>query len=65
MNHAPLTAVFLAGGSSSFNGFPIAAYPKALLPIANVPSYRYMAEVLGDVGVKRLIFCVRPGMGGW
>jgi len=63
MNHAPLTAVFLAGGSSSFNGFTIAAYPKALLPIANVPSYRYMAAVLGDVGVKRLIFCVRPGMG--
>ena len=63
MNQAPHTAVILAGGSSSFNGFAIAACPKALLPIANVPSYRYQAKVLGAVGVKRLIFCVRPGMG--
>ena len=63
MNHAPHTAVILAGGSSSFNGFTIAACPKALLPIANKPSYRYLAKVLGAVGVKRLIFCVRPGMG--
>ena len=63
MNNAPHTAVILAGGSSSFNGFSIAACPKALLPIANVPSYRYLARVLGAVGVKRLIFCVRPGMG--
>jgi lipopolysaccharide/colanic/teichoic acid biosynthesis glycosyltransferase len=61
MTHAPHTAVILAGGSSSFNGFAIATCPKALLPIANVPSYRYLANVLGAVGVKRLIFCVRPG----
>jgi lipopolysaccharide/colanic/teichoic acid biosynthesis glycosyltransferase len=63
MNHAPHTAVILAGSSSSFNGFSITACPKALLPIANVPSYCYVARVLGAVGVKRLIFCVRPGMG--
>jgi len=63
MNHAPHTALILAGGSASFNGFSIAACPKALLPIANVPSYCYVARVLGAVGVKRLIFCVRPGMG--
>ncbi|MDP1761136.1 MAG: NDP-sugar synthase, partial [Deltaproteobacteria bacterium] len=63
MNHVPHTAVILAGGSSSFNGFSIAACPKALLPIANVPFYRYLAKVLGAVGVKRLIFCARLGMG--
>jgi lipopolysaccharide/colanic/teichoic acid biosynthesis glycosyltransferase len=63
MIQAPRTAVILAGGSSSFNGFSIAACPKALLPIANVPSHRYLAQVLGAVGVQRLIFCVRPGMG--
>jgi lipopolysaccharide/colanic/teichoic acid biosynthesis glycosyltransferase len=63
MIQTPHTAVILAGGSSSFNGFAIAAGPKALLPIANVPSYCYLATVLGAVGVKRLIFCVRPGMG--
>jgi NDP-sugar pyrophosphorylase family protein len=63
MNQVPHTAVILAGGSSSFNGFSIAACPKALLPIANLPSHRYLARVLGAVGVKRLIFCVQPGMG--
>jgi len=63
MSQAPHTAVILAGGTSSFNGVSIAACPKALLPIANVPSYRYLAAVLGAAGVKRLIFCVRPEIG--
>jgi mannose-1-phosphate guanylyltransferase len=63
MNAMPDTAVILAGSLATFQGADLAPYPKVLLPLANRPIFGYQAEMLAAVGVRRLIFCVSPGMG--
>jgi lipopolysaccharide/colanic/teichoic acid biosynthesis glycosyltransferase/NDP-sugar pyrophosphorylase family protein len=60
MKTNPQTAVMLVGGIANFNGFSISPSPKALLPIANRPLYYYLEKSLAAVGVKRIIFCVKP-----
>jgi mannose-1-phosphate guanylyltransferase len=60
MKTNPKTAVMLVGGIANFNGFSISPSPKALLPIANRPLYYYLERALAAVGVKRIIFCVKP-----
>jgi lipopolysaccharide/colanic/teichoic acid biosynthesis glycosyltransferase/UTP-glucose-1-phosphate uridylyltransferase len=62
MSHVPDTAVVLAGGIASFNGFTLAPYPKILLPLANRPLLHYQARVLAEAGVKRLVLCLDRGM---
>ncbi len=63
MSKALNTAILLVGSVATFSGVSIANHPKAVLPIVNRPLYGYLAAVLGDVGVNRLIFCVNPGEG--
>ena len=63
MSQFPETAVVLAGGLAVFHGFALAPYPKILLPLANRPLLHYQARILAEVGVKRLVFCLNPGMG--
>ncbi len=60
MKTNPQTAVMLVGGIANFNGFSISPSPKALLPIANRPLYYYLEKAFAAVGVKRIIFCVKP-----
>jgi len=60
MKKNPQTAVMLMGGIANFNGFSISPCPKALLPIANRPLYYYLERAFAAVGVKRIIFCVKP-----
>src|SRR5574340_1008854 len=60
MKTNPQTAIMLVGGIANFNGFSISPSPKALLPIANRPLYYYLEKALAAVGVKRIIFCVKP-----
>lgn len=60
MNKNPETAILLVGGTANFNGFSISPSPKALLPIANRPLYYYLERALAAVGVKKVIFCVKP-----
>lgn len=60
MKTNPETAVMLVGGIANFNGFSISLCPKAFLPIANRPLYHYLETAFAAVGVKRIIFCVKP-----
>ena len=60
MKKNPETAIILAGGTANFNGFSISPSPKALLPIANRPLYFYLERAFTAVGVKKVIFCVKP-----
>lgn len=60
MKTTPEIAIMLVGGTANFNGFSISPCPKALLPIANRPLYYYMEKALSAVGVKKIIFCVKP-----
>lgn len=61
MNKAPETAVILTAGPAMLNGQQVAVYPKLLLPIANRPLLEYLAFVLGEVGVKRLLILAFAG----
>ncbi len=63
MKTHPQTAVMLVGGIANFNGFSISSCPKAFLPIANRPLYHYLETAFAAVGVKRIIFCVKPEVG--
>jgi lipopolysaccharide/colanic/teichoic acid biosynthesis glycosyltransferase/NDP-sugar pyrophosphorylase family protein len=63
MSQVPETAVVLVGGLATFHGFALAPCPKILLPLANCPLLHYQARVLAETGIKRLVFCVSPGMG--
>jgi len=65
MSQVPETAVVLAGGLAVFHGFALAPYPKIFLPLANRPLLHYQARILAEVGVKRLVLCLNPGMGAW
>ena len=62
MNKNPQTAVMLVGGIANFHGFSISPCPKALLPIANRPLHYYLERAFAAVGVRQIIFCVKPGM---
>ncbi len=64
MKENPQIAVMLVGGIANFNGFSISPCPKALLPIANRPLHQYLERTFAAVGVKQIIFCIRPEMGG-
>ncbi|MDD2904652.1 MAG: sugar transferase [Syntrophales bacterium] len=60
MKKNPEIAIILVGGTANFNGFSISPSPKALLPIANRPLYFYLEKAFTGVGVKKIIFCVKP-----
>lgn len=57
----PQTAVILAGGSPDSKESLLALGPELLLPIANRPLIDYLASVLGDAGVRRLIIILDSG----